>query len=200
MIIRPMVGGWEVPSIEAIRVLEHRRLARFAVPGLDGMLQQDLGAGGLCIEIRGSLSGDEARDTFLEALQEAFRAAEPVSFSADIITATELEQVLIEHFDVREVNISDRAFEYRIVLRQYVEPPEPSLGLDDLSTPELDADLDFLADLGLDGLDLPDLLIDLPAISDPVEPVRPALEGVRQAVGGLGDLLGGLSDTLGVDS
>jgi hypothetical protein len=202
MIIRPMIGEWEIPNIEAIRAFEGRRLARFAVPGLDGELQQDLGAGGLCVEICGSLFGDEARDAFLEELFSAFRDAEPLSFVADITAATELDQVLIEQLDVGETNSAARSFGYRMVLRQYVEPPPPAetpSSLDGLGGPELEAELDGLADLGLDGLDLPDLLVDLPTLADPVEPVMPALEGVRQATRGLGDLLGGLKSALEVD-
>ena len=195
MVIRPMIGSWEVPRIERIATREQRRITRLAIPGLEGDLQQELGASSLAIEITGSLHTDEARDQFLESLRGPFRAGDPVTFTADITTATELEQVLVEALDVEEVAGSPDSFRYRIVLRQYVEPPAPPPPIDELGA-ELDADLDLLAGLGLDGLELPDLLGDLPTLSNPVEPIQPALEGVRTATEGLTSLLGGLRDRL----
>src|SRR5512144_597869 len=104
MIVTPMIGDWEIPKIESIRTLEARRLARLGVPGLLGDLQQDLGTDALVVEIRGSLFGDQAREDFLDALREKFRAGDPVTFVADIVTATELDQVLILALDVVETN------------------------------------------------------------------------------------------------
>jgi hypothetical protein len=198
MIIRPMLGEWEIPSIEGIYSIEDRKIVHLSVPGLDGDLQQDLGARAHRVEIVGSLATDEARDDFLNKVQTAFQEGEPLSFVADITAATRLEQVLIEGLEVGEVNESDRSFRYRVVLSQYVEPPEPEASLDGLGGPELDAELDELADLGLDGLELPDLLLDVPDLADPIEPVRPAMEGVRNATEGITGLLDGLKDALGV--
>jgi hypothetical protein len=195
MVIRPMIGSWEVPRIERIATREHRRIARLSIPGLEGDLQQELGAASLAIEIVGSLHGDEARDQFLESLREPFRAGDPVTFVADILTATELEQVLIEALDVEEVAGAADSCAYRIILRQYVEPPEPPTPLDELGA-GLDAELGDLAALGLAGLELPDLLGDLPTLSNPVEPIQPALAGVQAATQGLTELLGGLRDRL----
>jgi hypothetical protein len=197
MIVKPMVGDWEVPRIEAIHTHELRRIAEIGVPGLMGDLQQDLGTTSLVVEITGSLVGDDARDDFLNKLREKYRAGDPVSFTADITTATELDQVLIVALDVVECNDAARSVRYRIVLREYVEPPEPPAPIDDLGL-DLGADLDSLASLGLDGLELPDLLGDIPTVGNPVEPIKPALSGVDAATSGLGDLLGGLRSKLGV--
>lgn len=197
MIVRPVIGQWEVPRIESIRAIESRRHARLAVPGLDGVLRQDLGAAGMLVEIAGSLHGDEARDGFLEELRGQFQAGEAVDFVADILTATEVEEVLIQDLTLEEVNDSAESFRYRIRLSEYVEPPPPPSPFDDLGLDlGLDADFDLLADLGLDGLELPGLLIDLPALSDPVPPMQPALQGVEQATAGLPDLLGGFQQKL----
>ena len=191
MIIRPMLGDWEIPRIERIVSTDRRRLARLSVPGLAGDLQQDLGHDSLRVEIAGSLQGDEARDGFLTSVREKFLAGEPLTFVADIVAATKLDQVLIEELDVVERNDWADAFAYRLVLRQYVEPPEPPGPVDDLGL-DLDADLDLLADLGLDGLELPDLLGDIPDLGDPVKPVQPALDGVKSATDGLTAMLGDL--------
>jgi hypothetical protein len=186
-----MIGEWEVPRIERIETVESRRIARLPVPGLLGDLQQDLGTESLAVEITGSLQGDEARDDFLGKVRDKFRAGDPVSFVADITTATELEQVLIEALDVEEVNEAAGSFRYRIVLREYVEPPEPPPAVDDLGL-DLGAELDGLASLGLDGLKLPDLLGDIPSLGDPVAPLQPALEGVKSATAQVPSLLDGL--------
>jgi hypothetical protein len=197
VIVRPIVGEWEVPCIEAIHVHETRRVAQIAIPGLLGDLQQDLGTTSLVVEIRGSLVGDAARDELLGEIREQYRAGEPVSFTADITTATELERVLIIGLDVIETNVAADSLQYRILLREYVEPPEPPTAIDDLGA-GLDADLDLLAGLGLEGLELPDLLGEIPSIGNLVEPLRPALAGVDSATAGLGGLLGDLKSKLGI--
>lgn len=192
MIVKPMIGDWEVMGITAIRALERRRLARMGVPGLDGDLQQDLGHESLAVEIRGSLQGDELRDTFLTAVRERHLAGAPLAFVADIVTATKLDRVLVETCEVQESNDWSEHVRYRLVLREYVEPPEPPSPMDDLGA-DLGLELDALADLGLDGLALPDLLGDVPTVGDPVAPVQPALEGVRAATAVLSDALGALT-------
>jgi hypothetical protein len=193
VIVKPVIGGWEVPRIEHIETLEERRIARLPVPGLLGDIQQDLGASSLAVAISGSLHGDEARDDFLQSLRASFRAGDPVSFAADITTATELEQVLIEALDVEEVNDYARSCRYRIVLREYVEPPQPPQPVDDLGL-DLGDELDGLAAVGLDGLKLPDVLGDLPALANPVPAMQPALQGVKSATGQVGSLLDGLKE------
>ncbi len=192
-----MLDDWEIPSIESIQSLEGRRIARLPVPGLLGDLQQDLGNNSLAVAITGSLVGDEPRDEFLAAVRERFRAGEPVTFVADIVTATELEEVMIESFEVSEVNDAAEGCRYRIVLREYVEPPPPPGLLDGLDTDLLD-ELGDLADLALDGLELPGLLGAVPSLGDPVEPLLPVLDGVQEVVGAVPDALGDLAGALGL--
>jgi hypothetical protein len=191
MIVRPVIGQWEVPRIERIQTLEERRIARLPVPGLLGDIQQDLGAASLTVEIAGSLHGDEARDAFLQSLRESFRAGNPVSFAADITNASELDRVLIDELQLAEVNDSADSFHYRVVLREYVEPPQPPPAPDDLGL-DLGADLDGLASLGLDGLNLPDLLGGVPDIANPVPPLQGALGAVQSATAQVPNALQGL--------
>jgi hypothetical protein len=192
MIVRPVIGEWEVPRIERIQTLEERRIARLPVPGLLGDIQQDLGAASLTVEICGSLHGDEARDDFLQKLRDEFRAGNPVSFAADITNASELDRVLIDELELAEVNDSADGFHYRVVLREYVEPPQPPPPTDDLGL-DLGADLDGLASLGLDGLNLPDLLGGIPDVANPVPPLTGALDAVKSATGQIPDKLQGLA-------
>lgn len=176
-----MIGEWAVPRIERIGTVDRRRLARLSVPGLAGDLHHDLGSHSLAVEIEGSLNGDTERDEFLTNVREPFLAGDPLTFVADIATATQLEQVVIEGLEVEEVNDAARSFRYRIRIRQYVEPPEPPPLVDDLGL-DLGAELDQLADLGLTGLELPNLLGDIPSIGDPTPPLREALSGVSGAL------------------
>src|SRR4051812_10152333 len=102
MLVRPIIGSWEVPRVEAVATHESRRLAVLPVPGLSGDLHQDMGRGAIAIELTGSLYGDEARDALLKELREKFLAGEPVDFVADIVGESELEQVLIESMQLEE--------------------------------------------------------------------------------------------------
>jgi hypothetical protein len=197
MIVRPMLGEWELPSIERVELVESRRLARMGVPGLAGDLHQDLGATSIGIAITGSLQGDERRSAFLESLRELFIAGDPLPFVADIVESSELEQVLITDFQVVETDDWADAVTYLVVLRQYVEPPPPPSPLPDLPLDDLAALTDLAGSL-LDGLDLAGLLGGVPALADPSESIKPAMDTVRQAVGDVPALLGDLRTALGV--
>jgi hypothetical protein len=194
VIVKPMIGQWEVPRIERIETVEERRIARLPVPGLLGDIQQDLGAASLAVEITGSLNGDQARDDFLQQLRQSFRAGDPVSFAADITNDANLDRVLIDALQLEEVNDSPDTFRYRIVLREYVEPPAPPPPVDDLGS-DLSGDLDGLASLGLDGLNLPDVLGGVPNIANPVPPLQSALGAVQSATAQVPNLLQGLKST-----
>ena len=195
MLVRPMIGRWEVPSIEGIASRESRRLAVLPVPGLSGDLHQDLGRGALEVELFGSLSGDEARDAFLKELRGQFLAGEPVDFVADIVNESELEQVLIASFMLDESADRPGEFRYRLVLREYTEPPEPPGLLDDFGL-DVDAALGLDVDLGLDLLDLPGLLGDVPQIGDLLAPLEPAAQQLKDTIAQASDQVLGQLTTL----
>ena len=196
MRIRPMIGTWTPPSITRIRAAESRRLVTIPVPGLSGDLHQDLGRGALVVEIEGSLNGDDVRDQFLKDVREKYLAGEPVDFVADIAKESELEQVWIEALAFEESADEPDVFFYRILLREYTEPPEPPAPAADFGA-ELDGLLDDLADLGLDALDIPAVIGDLPEIGDVTAPIRPAADGLKSALSGAGDMLAPLRSLLG---
>jgi hypothetical protein len=195
MLVRPLIGGWSPPNIERIASFESRRLAVLPVPGLSGDLHQDMGRGALAIEIVGSIATDEARDQFLKDVREKFLAGEPADFVADIAKESELEQVLIEELRFEEVANDADMFRYRIVLREYTEPPEPPAPLD--LGAELGLDLDALAALGLDALDLPALLGEVPEIGEILEPLKPAAESLKEAVSAATTVLDPLKSLFG---
>lgn len=196
MRIRPMIGTWTPPSITRIRAAEARRLVTIPVPGLSGDLHQDLGRGALVVEIEGSLNGDDVRDQFLKDVREKYLAGEPVDFVADIAKESELERVWIEALAFEESADEPDVFFYRILLREYTEPPEPPAPAADFGA-ELDGALDDLADLGLDALDIPAVIGDLPQIGDVTAPIRPAAEGLKSALSGAGGILSPLKSLLG---
>jgi hypothetical protein len=195
MLVHPMIDQWEPPFIERISATESRRLAVMPVPGLSGDLHQDLGRGALAVEIIGSLNTDQARDDFLKQVREKFLAGDPVDFVADIVKESELERVLIEQLDVEEVAGATDSFRYRIVLREYTEPPEPPAPAADFGL-ELDTDIGLDALAGLDLLDLPAIAADIPDIGDLLAPIKPAAEGLKEALSGAGALLDPLKKLL----
>lgn len=196
MRIRPMIGSWSPPAITRIRASESRRLVTLEVPGLSGDLHQDLGRGALVIEIEGSLNGDDARDEFLKELREKYLAGEPVDFVADIAKESELEQVWIEALAFEEAADAPDSFFYRILLREYTEPPEPPAPASDFGA-GLDGLLDDLAALGLDALDIPAIVGALPDVGDVVAPIKPGADALKEAVSGLGEVLSPLKSLFG---
>jgi hypothetical protein len=138
------------------------------------------------VEIVGSLVGDEARDDFLKELREKFLDGSPVDFVADIVKESKLEQVLIEELEFEESADTPEVFRYRIVLREYTEPPEPPAT--DFGA-ELDAELDDLADLGLDMLDLPAITADVPEVGDLLAPVHEAADSLNESLGSAAETL-----------
>lgn len=196
MLIKPMIGSWEVPRIDSIITQESRRLAVLPVPGLSGDLHHDMGRQAMCVQISGALYGDEARDGFLKELREKFLLGDPVDFVADIVGESELEQVLIEGFELEEAAALADTFLFRLRLREYTEPPEPAGLADDFGL-DVDADLGLEVDLGLDLLDLPGLLGAVPQLGDMLTPVKTAAAELKTTLGGAGALLAPLSTLLG---
>lgn len=196
MIVRPLIDGWEPRNIERIASWESRRCAVLPSPGLSGDLHQDLGRAALVVQIEGSLATDELRDTFLKDLREKFLAGDPVDFIADIIKESELEQVLIDALEFEEIAGDPDMFRYRVVLREYTEPPEPpGIGAD--FGADIDADLGLDVDLGLDLLDLPNLMPSVPELGNMLAPIKPAAEELKTAIGQVGNVLNPLNDLLG---
>jgi hypothetical protein len=191
-----MLGDWEVPRIQLMRTLEHRVFVELPAPGRVGSLYQDLNTAPTRIAIAGSLYGDEARDVFLEELRGKFRAGEPVTFVADIVTATEVQYVIIETLDFQESATRPDQTNYLIVLKESPPPPPPPDPLGGLDTGLLDQAAGLL-DTVTGALDMLDALGNVPDIGDPTPPLRSALDGVTAATEGLGDALDPLREIFG---
>ena len=181
-----MLGEFALDGIHTIESFERRVLAEHRVPGLTGSYLQDMGTESNLIVLRGSKNGDESRDAFLEGIRDLFNKAEPVTFTGDINTATDLTDVLIEDLQVTEVADSPDTFRYLITLRKYVKPPEPA------ASNALDEGILSDAESLMGGLDTIDQLGSIPDIGNPTEPLEGAVgevEGITAALPGIVDRL-----------
>jgi hypothetical protein len=192
MKIKPMLGDFAIDGIEYVESTESRALIEHRVPGLAGNYFQDLGSVPNAIVIVGSKFGDDARDNFLDGIRKIFNKGEPTTFVADINTATDITDVIVEDLKVAEIGGKSDSFRYTIKLRKYVPPPEPP------ATGLLDDDIlgDALASLG--AMDLLDNLVNIPSVADPSEPLNGAMDGVKSATQGLSDALAPLNNIFGV--
>jgi hypothetical protein len=175
---KPMLGKFELKGIEYVEALESRALVEHRVPGLAGNYFQDMGSAPDAILIEGSRFGDDARDEFLTGVRELFGKGEPTSFVADINTATDITDVVIEDLQVSESG-DGQGFRYCLRLRKYVPPPEPP------ATGPFDTDLlgDALGALG--AMDILDSLVSIPDVADPTKPLQGSMDGVKRATSGL---------------
>src|SRR5579859_2670969 len=121
---KPMLGDIELQQVQKIDIDEDQVLAQQSIPALEGDFLQRLGRRATRVSLTGVLTGSEA-GAGLKTLQEKFRATEPLSFVADIATATKVDQVLIEEMGVRELTGKPERFEYALTLCEFIPPPKP---------------------------------------------------------------------------
>ncbi len=119
---RPILGDIELEKVQSIIVDGDQVLVEHGVPALEGDFLQRIGRRAAQINVRGFLTGPEVMEG-LKALRDKFRAAEPVPFVADIATATQVGDVLIEEMGVREIAGKPERFEYAFLLREFIPPP-----------------------------------------------------------------------------
>jgi hypothetical protein len=192
MRIKPMLGSFALTGIEYVESSQRRALAEHRVPGLAGNYFQDLGSDPNRVVVAGTHHGDDARDAFLTGVRELFDSGQPTTFTADINTATDLVDVVVEDLQVAEVAGSPSSFRYLVTLRQFVKPPEPTAGLPGLDGSILDA-----ATGALNAFEVLDTLSSLPNIGDPTVPLSGALDGVKAATEGLDGTVGDLRGLFG---
>jgi hypothetical protein len=193
MKVKPMLGSFELSDIEYIESSESRALVEHRVPGLKGNYFQDMGTIPNIIVIAGSKQGDDPRDEFLNGIREIFNKGEATTFVADINTATDITDVVIQDLQVAEISGSPDSFRYVIRLRKYVKPPEPPQ-TDLLDTGILD---DAMNALG--AMDVLDSLVSIPDLADPSEPLKGAMDGVKDATKGLADVATPLNKIFGIE-
>ena len=140
--MRPMLDDIELPQVQEIATSERRVLSEHKPPGMAGSLLQNLGRRPTRLVLWGVAAGPEALD-FIENLNGKFRAGNPVTFIADIVTDTEIGQMLIDDLRLQELAGKPQRFAYVITLREYIEPIEPE-DTSFLDTEILDDALDIM--------------------------------------------------------
>jgi hypothetical protein len=190
--ITPMLGDVELRTVQNIATVERRALVEHRVPGMAGSAFQDLGRPSTSIKLEGILFGEESR-TGLESLRTKLQAAEPVSFTADIATATDIIDVLIEDLRVVEVAGRPDTFLYQIVLR---ESPPPPPSVDPLAALNADilGDAQDLFDQAAGLADVLNTLGNVPSFGDPTEQIGSILDQFGSATGGMSDTLSPLGE------
>jgi len=200
------LGDIALTRLRAVEVDEDRNLVEFRMPGATGSVFQDLGRGALRLILRGVLLGEQAlRD--IEVLRAAHAEAMPLSFSGDIAVGSEITDVLIELFEVRQVPGHTFRYEYLLRVREWTEPP-PAAGaelavVDDevaLDADEWSAQSEAIAAGLSDPGALADALADNPSLLARID-LAELTQAVLGALGGLdaGDFANLLGAISGID-
>ena len=170
------IAGITLSRIHKIATLEKADFVRHRIPGLEGDIVQDMGRGSVRLEVEGIYYGTEAGED-LEALRDVYKAREAVDFLAEIVGEAYFAQVILENLEVRQLAGEPDQFSYRLVVAEYVEPPEP-----EIASPSL-VDASILDDAlaFADAIELPGLL-SLPEITDPLEPLGGLVDGAVTAL------------------
>jgi hypothetical protein len=168
--MRPMLDDLELPQVQEVRTHDLRALAEHKPPGMSGSLLQNLGRRPTVLLLWGVASGPDARD-FIGKLEDKFRAAQPVPFTADIVNEAGIDKVRIADLKLDELAGKPDRFTYILTLREHQEPVEPedtsfvdddllgdAAGLIDGLVEGLDIGLDFATGLEQFVTPLADLL------------------------------------------
>ena len=132
--MRPMLDGLPLDQVQEISTYERRTLAEHKPPGMSGSLLQNLGRRPTRLVLWGVATGPEAL-SFTQRLEEKFRAAKPVPFTADIVADAEIEFMLIDDLKLQELAGKPERYSYVLTLREFIKPVEPE------TAPALDTDI-----------------------------------------------------------
>lgn len=196
----PMIDDIQLKAVQRVRQETDQAFARQRVAGLAGTLHQRLGRRSHRVMLRGVLLPATSADD-LKALQAKAQSGEEVTFTADIVTALEVQKMVIESFVAeQEVGVAGQ-YAYTIVLAESPPLPPPAEvssfgGLDDLG----------LGDLGFDAGALGGVLDDIKDQAGAITgAIDSALDAVQQLgalasltdLGNLGNVLKPLTDQVG---
>lgn len=117
------LGKIELPGAQNLYTEEARVLVEQRVPEQQGSVFQDMGREPVSLMLEGLLLGEQAFDQ-MEKLRDAQSKAKPLSFAADIVIGSELTDVVIEDFQVKQVAGHANRVRFRMRLREYLEEPQ----------------------------------------------------------------------------
>lgn len=212
----PFVGDIALNIVERVEHFAESGFRGHDVVGLEGQAQQHIGRGSHIIRIAGRLSGETARAD-LEALQTLSTAPEETTFTADIVSALDLQAVVMSRFAVSEVAGAPGQISYQMELVEAPPLPPPAQvagfgGLDDFGFGDLGFDTDIMGDLtdlagdiagAVDGaLDAVAALDALAGLADlnldgPLAPLDAVTEGLSEAGRTFADASNALGDLFG---
>jgi hypothetical protein len=179
----PMLGDVTLTAVQAVRQETDGDLVALRIAGLDGTPHQRLGRRSHRITVSGMLVGETAPDD-LGSLQGLAKDGTETTFTADIVTALEVQNVVVESLAVEQLVGRPGQYAYTVVIAENPPLPPPA----EVSS---FGGLDGFGDLGFDGLD--DVLS---GIADQAGALTGALDGALDAVAaaaqlaGIGDLSG----------
>jgi hypothetical protein len=173
----PMIDDLALDYVTQARQRTAHRSLSLPIPGLAGDVQQVIGRASHEIEIAGVIAGTDAADK-LSSLQGKVKTGEEVTFTADITSALELENVIVTLAEIEERAGVPGYYDYRLFIRESPPLPPP-------------AELSPFG--GLDGLDLGFDTDSLGDIADVAGDLQGAIEQVAGALDAL-DALAGLGD------
>ncbi len=212
----PLIGDVTLTAVQRVDQSLDAGFHDVPVLGLEGHAQQRSGRPSHRVAVQGILSGETALDD-LASLQDMAALGDETTFAADIVTALDLQQVVVTHFAASEVAGELGAISYSLELAESPPLPPPAQlsgfgGLDDFGLGDLGFDTDILGDLtdlagdiagAVDGalaaLDALDALagladFDFEGVLDPVNNVQSAITEVASNLGAatsaLGEMLG----------
>ncbi len=195
MTVQPVLGDWAIPRISRLESLEQRRLVELEVPGRAGSLLHDLERRAARFLIAGSLHGREETEPFLTEVRSRFLAGEPLTFVADILTATDVEYVVIERLEFAEDAAAPEQLTYLVVCTESPPPPPPPSPLGALDAGLLDQAAGLVEGVG-DALAAIDALA-VPDFGDPTQALGQVLDGATAAMSTLDAISGPLADLFG---
>ena len=196
MSLTPMLGDFELPRVTRLETLETRDFLELPVPGRAGSLFQDLDRQPARIVIEGSVFGEQAGLDFLASVREKYLAGEPMTFTSDIVTGTDIQYVLLQQLHVQAEASAPDQIDYAVWLTECPPPPPPAGLLDGIDTGLL-GDAASMLDSAMGALDALSALASIPELSDPTQPIAGIVGGVGPAIGQLGQVGSGLRDLLG---
>lgn len=175
--MRPVLGELELPAVQQVTSLDRRDLATHTVPGLDASVLQNLGRAASVVLITGLASGPQTQQ-LTEQMSTSLRDGAPLTFVADLTADSKLDRVVVTDLSLTDVGGEPALTAYRIILREFTEPPPagPAAVEDDIRddaaglvgnlTLGLDGASAFLAELSRVTTDLGDLLTRLQRARD----------------------------------
>lgn len=121
----PLLGDISLQFVQRLEHCLNGGYTQTRIPGLAGELQQNIGRLSHQLFISGTLFGSEAASE-LETLQQTAANGEELTFAANIVSALELQKVVISQFRVVESAAQANNWQYEIVLQESPPLPPPA--------------------------------------------------------------------------